>query len=195
MYFWRVLNATQIWEQVLYILILQISALRSCAKLLSSAATSDSSDQLKPSATADSESSVPLSRLDKSMYYGGSRAVFGKSLLRFVCFLCLQVLCVCVIFLFLNCYSHKSGLANLGCLHSIYHYNCTLSASLSHIVVCWTIFYESWTWDAKEWQRVIKLISGHLIDGSIAILHVNESGNSWSYGGSFVRCGIVSWIP
>ena len=92
---------------MLYILILQISALRSCAKLLSSAATSDSSDQLKPSAAADSESSVPLSRLDKSMYYGGSRAVFGKSLLRFVCFLCLQVLCFCVIFLFLNCYESQ----------------------------------------------------------------------------------------
>lgn len=64
---------------------LQISALRSCAKLLSSATSSDSSDQFKSRAVADVESSVPLSRLDKSMYYGGSRAVFGKSLLRFVC--------------------------------------------------------------------------------------------------------------
>jgi len=65
----------------------QISALRGCAKLLSSAPSSDSADELKPRAATCSESdgSVPLSRLDKSMYYGGSRAVFAKSLLRFVC--------------------------------------------------------------------------------------------------------------
>ena len=67
------------------IVALQISALRNCVKLLSSATSTDSADQLKPRAAADSDSSVPLSRLDKSMYYGGSRAVFGKSLLRFVC--------------------------------------------------------------------------------------------------------------
>jgi len=62
-----------------------VSALRSCARLLSSATSSDSSEQLKPRAAVGSDSSVPLSRLDKSMYYGGSRAMFGKSLLRFVC--------------------------------------------------------------------------------------------------------------
>jgi len=88
----------------MYMLMLQISALRSCAKLLSSATSSDGSDQLKPLAVAESESSVPLSRLDRSMYYGGSRAVFGKSLLRFVCSRCLHVFCFCSFFLLLNCY-------------------------------------------------------------------------------------------
>jgi len=67
------------------IVMLQVSALRSCAKLLSSATNSDSSDHLKSRPATDSDFSVPLSRLDKSMYYGGSRAVFGKSLLRSVC--------------------------------------------------------------------------------------------------------------
>ena len=64
----------------------QISALRNCARLLSSAPSSDSSDQPKTRAAAESEPSVPLSRLDKSMYYSGSRAVFAKSLLRFACY-------------------------------------------------------------------------------------------------------------
>ena len=78
---------------------IQISALRSCAKLLSSATSSDSSDQLKPRVAANSDPSVPLSRLDKSMYYGGSRAVFGKSLLRFVSVSWLLVMCFFLHFL------------------------------------------------------------------------------------------------
>ena len=64
------------------VVIQQISALRSCAKLLSSAMNNDSSDLLKHTAAADYESSPPSTRLDRSMYYGGSRAVLGKSLLR-----------------------------------------------------------------------------------------------------------------
>jgi len=75
------------------IVTLQISALRSCAKLLSSAVSSDSSDQLKSRATVDADYSVPLSKLDRSMYYGGSRAVFGKSLLRLVYVLATSCFC------------------------------------------------------------------------------------------------------
>ena len=104
---------------------IQISALRSCAKLLSSATSSDSSDQLKPRAAADSDPSVPLSRLDKSMYYGGSRAVFGKSLLRFVSVSWLLVMCFFVHFLVAvsictgnKCFSKKHIPPYSPCWHS-----------------------------------------------------------------------------